>query len=203
MRGLEFRTASTSTRIVHQMKASTFRLFSSDRTSLASLSAQKIHPTMAPSPGWTAVLSPCWTGVLVRLPVQLTKVFSEAWKVFALSETISFGRPQHPVNLLRQSKNIGASRLETSSKCTARLVAQVNRAIYTFVALSHPSRLILQTKDQRSPLLHSWKRAHPWLEILVNRAILELDSSGLEIFDIYYIQTVPSSQFVSPLGSST
>ena len=64
---------------------------------------------------------------------RLIKVFSEAWKVFALSEAISFGRPRRAINPLTQSKNVGASRLGTSSKCTARLVAQVNRAIYTFV----------------------------------------------------------------------
>ena len=70
-------------------------------------------------------------------------------------------------------------------------------------SLGHPSPLVLRTKDQRSQLLHSWKHAYLWLEILVNRAILQLDSSGLEIVDICYIRTVPSSQFVSPLGSST
>ena len=183
------------------MKASIFRVFSSDRILLASPGEKK-----PPHHGAFARLNCHLIPLLDRCSCtssssnRLTKVFSEAWKVFALSETISFGRPRRLINLLRQSKNVGASRLETNSKCTD---SKCTEQCTPLSSLGHPWPLILRTKDQRSQLLHSWKRAHPWLEILENRAILELDSSGLEIFDVHYIRTVPSSQFVSPLGSSS
>ena len=159
MRGLEFRTASTSIRIVVSSSNESFDLpsvfFRQDFTCFTKRSKNPPHH------GTFARLNCHLIPLLDRCSCtssssnRLTKVFSEAWKVFALSETISFGRPRRPINLLRQSKKVGASRLETSSKCTAQLVAQVNRAIYTFVISESSFTFDFTNKGQQSQLLHS------------------------------------------------
>ena len=59
-----------------------------------------------------------------------------ALKVVALSDIISWGVDLCPVNRRNARRNVSVDRSATTSRCTALVVAQVNRHIYTLTSSS-------------------------------------------------------------------
>ena len=56
-----------------------------------------------------------------------------AIKVSALSETMCCGREHRPINLLKARMKESVVISVTTSKCTARVTAQVNKHIYALL----------------------------------------------------------------------
>ena len=61
--------------------------------------------------------------------MTLILFLNEDMKVLALSESSVAGRPRHPANLLKASRNVSTLNLHVSSKCMAWLDAYMNKHI--------------------------------------------------------------------------